>query len=208
MKEYHTSQSEEIAASLLAGQVLAFPTDTVYGVGVLYGNPVALQRLKTIKRRPETKPIPMMCASLDQAEDFAIIPRSACILAKAFLPGALTLIVPLKDEADRLYTNGMDTVALRIPDRDDLLEVMRRLPLPLLVSSANLSGQPAALNQEQAVSMLPDLDGIVDGTCQQGIASTIVDCTCSPVKILRPGPVSQEQIEQALREPYLFDRSR
>lgn len=195
MREYHNNETEQIARAFVRGDVLAFPTDTVYGVGVMRGNPDALARLKQIKHRPEVKPIPMMCASLEQVADFAKIPPMAQTLADAFLPGALTLILKLHDQADRQYTNGMDTAAVRIPNAPVLLEIMRQLPYPLLVTSANVSGEPAALCLEDAIAMLPALDGVLDGECQAtGLASTIVDCTGENPVILRQGPIKESQI--------------
>ncbi len=198
MKQYSSTQTREMAQDLKDGKILAFPTDTVYGVGCICGDLDALQRLKQIKKRPESKPIPMMCASLDQVEDIVEISPLAQKLADAFLPGAMTLIVRLKENASREYTNGKDTIALRIPDAPVLLEVMRQTARPLMVSSANLSGEPAALCMKEAADMLPALDGILDGPCQEGIASTIVDCTGDAPVILRQGPIHLEEIKKVL----------
>ncbi len=196
MKHYTNQDVLAISGAFQNGDVLAFPTDTVYGVGVLYGNKEALERLKAMKHRDKDKPIPMMCRDLDQVQDL-IIPLSPMVksMARAFWPGPLTLIVALKPEVDRFYTNGKDTIALRIPNEPILLSILEQLPAPLMVSSANLSGQPAALTQEQAIEMLPDLDGILEGECKEGQASTIVDCTQETPHILRKGPISLEQIQ-------------
>lgn len=198
MKQYQKQDTEWMAADLRKGEILAFPTDTVYGVGCIYGDREALKRLKQIKRRPEEKPIPMMAASLDQAADIVELNDLSRAIASAFLPGALTLIVNLKESADRTFTNGKDTIALRIPDAPILLDVIEKSGKPLMVSSANLSGEPAALHKEEAMAMLPGLDGILDGECRQGIASTIVDCTKETPRILRDGPISLEQIQAIL----------
>lgn len=198
MKEYKDFEIEEMASALKDGAVLAFPTDTVYGVGSVYGDLDALKRLKSIKRRPEEKPIPMMCASLDQVKDIVVLNDMAKALAGAFLPGAMTLIVKITDNVDRAFTNGKDTIALRIPDAPVLLKIIEATGRPLMVSSANLSGEPAALSKEQAMDMLPALDGILDGVCREGIASTIVDCTGEKAVILRQGPISAEEIEAVL----------
>lgn len=198
MKEYSNQDIQPIAQAFKNGEILAFPTDTVYGVGTVYGNPAALQRLKAVKHRPETKPIPMMCADLSVMEGIAELTPLAKKIAEAFLPGPLTLIVPLAKGSDSLYTNGKDTLALRIPDAPVLLEVMAQLKKPLMVTSANVSGEPAALSKAEAMAMLPELDGILDGECRQGIASTIVDCTKEEPLILREGPVSLAQIKAVL----------
>lgn len=203
MKLYTSVQTAQMADALKEGAVLAFPTDTVYGVGCIYGDAVALRRLKTIKRRPEEKPIPMMAAGLWQAEDLVELSDTARKLADAFLPGAMTLIVRVKAAMDRQFTNGKDTIALRVPNAPALLEVIEQSGKPLMVSSANLSGEPAALCAKEAMDMLPDLDGILDGPCKEGMASTIVDCTKEIPSVLREGPISREAIEKVLGCPVL-----
>jgi L-threonylcarbamoyladenylate synthase len=140
----------------------------------------------------------MMCAKLEQAEKIVQIPDEARKIAEAFLPGALTLILPLQPDADRLYTNGKDSAALRIPDAPFLLQVMEQLDCPLLVTSANISGMPAALTTAQALDALKEIDGIVDGECEAKQASTIIDCTKTSVTLVRQGPVSFEQICRVL----------
>lgn len=201
MKHYRSQDLMVMVQDFEKGNVLAFPTDTVYGVGVLYGNKNALERLKAMKHRDQHKPIPMMCADLSQMKD-VIEPLSpmALALAQAFLPGPLTLIVAIQPNVDRFYTNGKDTIALRIPNDATLLSILKQLPAPLMVSSANLSGEPAALNQEQAIAMLPNLDGILEGACKELQASTIVDCTKEMPTILREGPISLEQIQAVLSD--------
>lgn len=196
IKRYAPQQTEEIAQAFLEGKVLAFPTDTVYGVGCLYGNQQAFSRLKQAKHRPEEKPIPMMAASMEQAEHAVMADARSRKIAEALLPGALTLILPVQPELDRIFTNGKDTAALRIPDTPWLLSVMEKTGMPLMVSSANISGQPAALCAEDAVEMLPGIDGIIEGECGCRQASTIVDCTAKELKILRSGPVSMETIQK------------
>lgn len=200
MKEYQENQIKEMAEDFKQGAVIAFPTDTVYGVGSIYGNLEALNRLKMIKHRPETKPIPMMSSSLETYAPYIKLNPMAQKIADAFLPGPLTLIVELSDNADRQFFNGKSTAAIRIPNAPTLLKVMDCLDRPLMVSSANVSGEPAALTKQEALSMLKGLDGILDGTCHELQASTIVDCTQLEPKILREGPISLEQILAVLEK--------
>ncbi len=201
MKRYKENETDAVAVSLAQGSLMAFPTDTVFGLGTMYGSVDRLQRLKHAKHRPETKPVPFMTDSLDKLSSLAVVTEEARKLARAFLPGALTLVMKRQPAVDAAYTNGMETIAVRIPDAPALLEIMRQLPAPLLVTSANQSGEAAALNAEEAARALPAIDGVMEGTCAGGIASTIVDCTVQPVKILRHGPVSEEQIRQVLSQP-------
>lgn len=199
MKFYTTDQTGQIASALKDGKVLAFPTDTVYGIGCIYGNAQAFSRLKHAKHRPEEKPIPMMASSLDKARQVVRIDQRSKKIADALMPGALTLILPVQPELDRTYTNGKDTAALRIPDSEWLLAVMEQINAPLMVSSANLSGQPAALSAQEALEMLPGIDGIVTGECGRQKASTIVDCSQKELTLLREGPIPFELVLEAER---------
>lgn len=200
MKIYTQKDAQKVANAFLAHDVLAIPTDTVYGVGVVYGDLNDLSRLKHAKHRPETKPIPMMVASASQMKQIAKVDARTEKIIDAFLPGPLTLILPLREDVSKEYTNGKDTVAVRIPDAPFILNVIQRLNKPLLVSSANISGRPAAITFDQAKENLPNIDGIVQGQCQQGMASTIVDCTKEQFAILREGPISLSELENVISD--------
>lgn len=200
MKIYTQKDAQKVTNAFLAHDVLAIPTDTVYGVGVVYGDLNDLSRLKHAKHRPETKPIPMMVASASQMKQIAKVDARTEKIIDAFLPGPLTLILPLREDVSKEYTNGKDTVAVRIPDAPFILNVIQRLNKPLLVSSANISGRPAAITFDQAKENLPNIDGIVQGQCQQGMASTIVDCTKEQLAILREGPISLSELENVISD--------
>lgn len=200
MKIYTQKDAQKVANAFLAHDVLAIPTDTVYGVGVVYGDLNDLSRLKHAKHRPETKPIPMMVESASQMKQIAKVDARTEKIIDAFLPGPLTLILPLREDVSKEYTNGKDTVAVRIPDAPFILNVIQRLNKPLLVSSANISGRPAAITFDQAKENLPNIDGIVQGQCQQGMASTIVDCTKEQLAILREGPISLSELENVISD--------
>ncbi|MCF0105600.1 MAG: threonylcarbamoyl-AMP synthase, partial [Holdemanella sp.] len=167
MKQYSKKDIKEVVQAFKNHEILAFPTDTVYGVGCIYGNLNDLNRLKRIKHRDETKAIPMMVSSIEQMEQVAYVDDRTRRIVEQFLPGPLTLIVPLKDTIDRDYTNGMDTIAIRMPEDDFVLEVISLLNTPLFVTSANQSGASTALTFEDAKEQLPNLDGIVLGTCKE-----------------------------------------
>lgn len=198
MKTYSKQEIMPVANALKNHQIIALPTDTVYGVGVMYGDVKNLQRLKNAKHRPETKPIPMMVSSIEQMEQVAVVDERVKKITKQFLPGPLTLVLKVKEDVCAEYTNGLDTIAIRIPDEPFILEVIEVLNTPLLVTSANQSGAKTALTSDDVFEQLPDIDGIVLGTCKALQASTIVDCTQENLKILRPGPISLEQLEACL----------
>ena len=119
-------------------------------------------------------------------------------IASRFLPGALTLVLRVKETVPKAYTNGLDTIAIRIPDEDFLLQVIQELNAPLLVTSANQSGAKTAICSEDVFEQLPNIDGIVLGRCKALQASTIVDCTQEELTILRPGPITLEQLKEAI----------
>lgn len=198
MRTYSKEEINAVADALQNHKIIALPTDTVYGVGVMYGDLKDLQRLKNAKHRPETKPIPMMVSSIEHMELVAVVDERVKKIAEQFLPGALTLVLKVKDNVPKEYTNGLDTIAIRIPDEPFILRVIDELNTPLLVTSANQSGAKTALTSDDVLEQLPDIDGIVLGKCRALQASTIVDCTQENLKILRPGPITLEQLEACL----------
>ena len=195
MKIYRKEDLNEVVKAFENHNIIAFPTDTVYGVGVKYGSLEDLNNLKNAKHRPEEKPIPMMISNVNQIEQVAQINDWTKKVIEKFMPGALTIVVNLKEGISREYTNGKDTIAIRMPDDEFVLSVIDQLDCPLFVSSANMSGEPTALTMEDAFNQLPHIDGIVEGECKQLKASTIVDCTTSSFKILRPGPITEEMLK-------------
>ena len=198
MRQYSKNDIQEVVQAFQNHEILAFPTDTVYGVGCLYGDIEDLNKLKRVKNRDEKKAVPMMVSSLEQMEQVAYVDERTRKIVNTFLPGALTLIVPLKEGIDKEFTNGMNSIAIRMPEDEFVLEVISRLNTPLFVTSANQSGAATALTYEDAKEQLPSLDGIVLGTCKALQASTILDCTKKDLSVLRKGPLSLDEIEKAI----------
>ena len=186
---------EQAVECLKMGEVAAFPTETFYGLGVFYDELEALKRLKLSKGRPEEKPIPMMIGSKEQLEHVAFTNEKVERLIEAFMPGGFTIILKKKACVNDEVTNGFDTIALRMPDDAFILEMIRRIGKPLLVTSANLSGQPTGVYFDDVKK---DFDGridmIVKGECKGSVSSTIVDATGDELKIVRQGPIDQEDI--------------
>ena len=186
---------------LRAGGVIAFPTDTVYGVGAHAWLPAAVEQLYVAKQRPRDKAIPLLIANVDTLAQVAVdIPDAAYRLARRYWPGALTLIVRRSPRVLDAVTSGQETVAVRVPDHRVTLALIAALNAPLAATSANRSGQPAP---DTARGVLAQLDTRIDlvldgGTCPGGIASTIVDLTVSPPAILRAGGISQCEISNLL----------
>lgn len=148
MKEYTKNQVHEVACGFNEHKIIALPTDTVYGVGVKYGNLDDLERLKRAKHRPETKPIPMMVSNVEQMKQVALVDERIEKIAAKFLPGALTLVVNVKDSVDSAYTNGLSTIAIRIPDEKFILDVIDELNCPIL------SQVPISLEKKQHLQVM------------------------------------------------------
>lgn len=198
---YLNSQIDVVTQAIIDGKVIAFPTDTVYGLGVRYDNEDALNHLKQAKIRPESKPIPMMVSDLSQIEEVAYVNDTAKRLIQKFMPGAFTIVLKKKEEIADYVTNGLPTIAIRMPDDDFVLEIMNRLGKAMLVSSANISAEHSCQNGEEVLEQLDGrIDGIVMGESKSEIASTIVDATTEEVKILREGPITKEMINKILEE--------
>lgn len=197
---YEKFDLEAVANLLKDGKVVAFPTDTVYGVGVIYGNENALKALKESKRRPDNKPIPTMVSSESQIREIAHVNKYEAALIEAFLPGALTLILNKRSAVPAYVTNGLDTIAIRMPDDDAILHLIDLVEKPLLVSSANLSGEDTGDDEDEVLEQLEGrIDAIVVGETKGNKASTIVDIRDGELKILRDGAISARRIKAVLK---------
>jgi L-threonylcarbamoyladenylate synthase len=189
-----TARSQAIAA-LQAGEAIAFPTDTVYGVGGGASNPRAILRLYEAKQRPRTMAIPVLLADpADLAHVARSIPPAAAALAQRYWPGGLSLIVPAADYLPPELLSHGDSVAVRVPDHAWLRELIRELGEPLAATSANRHGAaPPRLAGLVAEQLGPALALVVDGGASSGdTPSTVVDCTGAEPRVLRQGSVTIE----------------
>lgn len=185
---------------LKSGGVIAIPTDTVYGIGVDPFNVDAVQKLYTLKGRPEDKPIPLVLSSVEDVEQVAQnLPGFFFHLTEKFWPGGLTIIVQSKNLLPQL-TAGGTTVGLRIPNQPLLLEVLQAFGGPIAITSANLSGQPAATSpQEFGTELSSKIDFIVDdGQTPGPIPSTVYDISVSPPQVRREGVIPSEMLAKEL----------
>jgi L-threonylcarbamoyladenylate synthase len=191
------------AARLICnGQLVAFPTETVYGLGASAYNAGAVREIFRVKGRPLDNPLIVHLWSLDQVHLLAReVPLMFWLLAREFMPGPLTLVVKKARRVPALVTAGLSTVALRMPDHPIARILLKQANVPVVAPSANLSGRPSPT---AAQHVKEDLDGkvaaILDGgRCKIGVESTVLDITRRVPVILRPGGVTKEQIEEALR---------
>ena len=171
------------------GKIVAFPTDTVFGLGVDPESDEAVKRLFALKRRALDNPIPLMIAGIEDLPKVATaVPEIAEKLMSRYWPGALTLILPKAPAVSQLVSWGKDTIAVRIPAHPVALKLLRLFGRPLAVTSANLSGQNAAVSTDEIRANFGNsLSFIVPGEVEHGISSTVVDCTREPPVILRRG---------------------
>ena len=190
---------EETVELLKSGAVVAFPTDTVFGIGVIYNDAKAIAKMKKAKGRDASKPFPLMVADLKQLEEVAYIGDRERRIAQKYTPGALTLVLKRKDTVSRESVNGFDTVAIRIPDDRFVLKLLKKAG-PMFVTSANISGMPAACNEKEVLRQLDGrIEAVVRGKAGTGVASTIIDCTGEELKCLREGTISYKEIEDYVR---------
>jgi L-threonylcarbamoyladenylate synthase len=189
------------ADALRAGGIVALPTDTVYGVAVALDTPGGVEALFAAKRRPPEKGVMLLLADAAQAPTIGEWPPAAAALAEAFWPGGLTVIVPQRADVPlpAALTGGAPTIGLRAPDHDAPRALARAVG-PIPTTSANVSGLPEARTAAEIVEQLGDAVALVldGGPAHGGPASTVVDCTVEPPRILRVGAVSVAAVETVL----------
>jgi L-threonylcarbamoyladenylate synthase len=189
--------------ALSQGNLIAFPTETVYGLGADATNPDAVKRIYEVKGRPSDHPLIVHIASLDQMDQWAIdIPEYAIKLARDFWPGPMTLVLKRSTKAKDFITGGQDTVALRVPAHPIALSLLQEFKEGIAAPSANRFGSVSPTTAEAVEEELKDYlspqDLILDGgQCLVGVESTIIDCTQQTPFILRPGAITSAMIEES-----------
>ena len=179
------SHIAQAAERLRAGAVIAFPTDTLYAVAARAADPLAVARLYDVKERPSGQPMIWLVLDQAQVEHFAVVTAAAAELMARFWPGPLTLVLAARIPA------GGPTIAVRAPNHDVALGLLRALGEPIASSSANPAGQPPPVDADQVIASLGDrLDVLLDGgPCRIGQPSTILDLAGATPRILRHGAI-------------------
>ncbi|MBP2651084.1 MAG: Sua5/YciO/YrdC/YwlC family protein [Firmicutes bacterium] len=191
------------AEVIKSGGLVAFPTETVYGLGANGLNPSAVAKIFKAKGRPSDNPLILHIADSFEVEKLVrLVPANARVLMEKFWPGPLTLVLKRTLAVPDEVTGGLDTVAIRLPDSLVARELIRLAGVPIAAPSANTSGRPSPTT---AQAVLADLDGkisiVVDaGPCGIGVESTVVDCTTPVPTLLRPGGVTLEKLLAVLGE--------
>lgn len=206
-RPHHLAQAAEI---IRAGGLVAFPTETVYGLGGDAQSPASAALIYQAKGRPRDNPLIVHLAEGGEGERWARrLPAAYWLLAERFWPGPLTLIVERGAAIPLEVTGGLDTVALRVPDQPVARELIRLAETPIAAPSANRSGRPSPTRWERVKE---DLDGRIDAVIMGppspgGIESTVLDLTREEPRILRPGLVSPRELAEALGRPVVYDPS-
>ena len=181
-------------------QVIAFPTETVYGLGVFYDDEKAYELLNHIKQRREDKPYTLMLSDVEEISKYAEIDKRYLPIIKKFMPGSLTVLLKSKDNVPNYVTHNTGTIGVRIPSNKEALELLRFVKKPLLVPSANKADQKPALTAQEVKDIFQnEVNVIIEGDISGGLPSTIIDLTKEEIRLVRPGPISLEEIENRLK---------
>jgi len=188
----------QLASLLQSGGVIAFPTDTAYGLGADPFNEAAIDRIFRLKGRAETKPILLVVDSLAMAKSVSVPPRVFRETARQFWPGPLTMILRAAKSLPPKVTAGTNTIGLRWPVADCATKLLKHFKRPITATSANRSGLPSAITVEEVREQFDEsLDALIDGgTLPSRGGSTVLDLTVEPPVLLREGPVSFESLQQ------------
>ena len=192
-------QVEKGISILKQGGIVAFPTDTVYGLGACANLQSAVERVYQVKERPRSIAFPLLLAHTSQMSEIAEeVPPVAWLFARSFLPGALTMVLRRSELVSDIVTAGSTTVAIRVPAHPVPVALVEGLGVPIVGTSANLSGQPSALTADEVYAQFGDkIDLVIDGgRCLGGEESTIVDVTGETPVILREGAISKEDLKR------------
>lgn len=202
MKRFKQSETSELAEILKNDGVISVPTDTVYGVCSRICSKKAHDNLVKTKNRPYNKLFPVMCADEEQIKSTALVNEKAELLIRKFMPGPITLVLPKQPNLSEYINNGGPTIAIRMATSKPVEDLIKKTGSPIFMSSANQSGEPACTSLDEIEKACPTLGGMMEGEVSFGKGSTIVDCTSDTIKILREGPISLEQILEALNNQF------
>ena len=196
--KYKKMDKNKIINSLISGGILAFPTDTVFGLGCIMDRK-AIEKIYEVKGRSFDKPLPMMCSNLKMIKEVAYVSEKAKKIIDAFVPGPLTLIFKKKENVEDYITQGKKTIGIRVPDDAFILDMIDSLGMPLMVTSANNSGEPSLAKWKDVYGIMKGkIDGIVCEDARGEVSSTIIDVS-DDIKILREGPISLAQIMEVIK---------
>jgi len=192
---YEKTDLDKIINRLLDGDIIAFPTDTVFGLACVM-DVEAIKKVYIAKGRDFNKPLPVMCDGLKMIESIAYVDDKTKKVIAKFMPGALTIVFNKKEELDSYITQGMNTVGIRVPDDEWILKLIEGIGKPIMVTSANISNSGSLLKWQD---VLDEMDGRINGiVCEDARgdkSSTIISVT-DDIKLLREGPIAFEELKK------------
>ena len=201
MKILKSNQLEEAAKLLNEGNVIAFPTETVYGLGVVYDNKEAFDKLVAIKRRPPEKPFTLMLADKEDIKKFAVLNKTSQKLVDHFMPGQFTMSTTAQPGLPEWCVSKIGHIGIRIADFDLIRDLIRKTGKPLLVPSANRSGEKPATNCEEVVKIFGDeLPAVIEGKSISNLPSTIVLVEEKYTHVFREGAIKIDEIKKVISE--------
>ena len=197
-KVYKSDEYIKLVDDLLNGEVVGFPTETVYGLAIVYDSKKAFDKLYEIKNRSINKPISMMVANKDILKSVAYVDENSQKVIDSFMPGAVTIILKAKEDLPYFVTFNQDTIGVRIPTNDVAINILKSVNKPLLVTSANISSEPSLIKANDVYNKFNGLiASLIDEDAINGVSSTVVDVR-NDIKIYREGPISKNDIEKVL----------
>ena len=200
MKVFDKNQIKEAATILQKGGLIAFPTETVFGFGVIFNNKQSYDQLILVKRRPPEKPFTLMLSDPNQIKEYAYVDEVAKKLISKYMPGQFTIILKAKENLPSYCVSKEGNVGIRISSDNLVRELIREVGEPLLVPSANKSGEPPLTKSDDVISIFDkEIDGIIIGESVSNIPSTIV-LIDNGVHIIREGLIKKEEILKTLGE--------
>lgn len=200
-KVYKASEVNLALKDYQKSDLIAFPTDTVYGIGAHIFSEKAIKKIYQIKHRSENKPLAVLCADKSQILQVAkTIPAKMEKIIDAFMPGPLTIILPKKKEVPNYITSNLDTIGVRIPNHQLALQILKQIG-PLATTSANISGDSSLNNSKDVINVLGDsIDIIIDGGITDiGIPSTVISYIKDDINIIREGTITKKMILEIIK---------
>ena len=198
MEKLTKLQLDKAAQYLTDGGIIAFPTETVFGLGVVYDNHVAYERLIIVKRRPPEKPFTLMLSNPNDISKYAYIDKKSGLLIEKFMPGQFTIILKAKENLPSFVVSKEGNVGIRIPDDRLIRDLIDIVGKPLLVPSANRSGEKPLTNDVDVYNEFKDdVDAVIEGKSISNTPSTIVMVT-DKIEVIREGLIKKEDIDKVL----------
>lgn len=200
LKILNKNQIKEASEILKKGGILAFPTETVYGLGVVAPKEENYNHLVEVKKRPPEKPFTLMASNIKQVETYIEFNNLSRKIVKEFMPGPLTIIVKAKEGIPFCVDHGSGFVGIRIPNDKFVLKLIDAVNEPLFVPSCNKSGNPPCMNTNSVINEFEgEIDGVIDGNCENGLPSTIIKIDGYNISLIRQGELSFEEIKEKIK---------